>query len=112
VSGLRYLELASPTARISPECSASRRVLAVLLSFIGRDAQAPDGMTQSKSDRRNIVGGDGNEWLVREFENVCLEATSKSLVFERAEVVRRVRDYPGNWASLSDDQLYRLSLRT
>jgi hypothetical protein len=39
-------------------------------------------------------------------------STSKSLVFERPEVVRRVRDYPRDWASLNDDQLYLLSFRT
>ena len=64
------------------------------------------------SDRRSIVGGDGCEWLVRELETRSADSTSKSLVFERPEVVRRVRDYPGNWASLSDDQLYSLSFRT
>lgn len=69
-------------------------------------------MVQPKSSKRNIVGGDGFEWLVREFENVSIGMTSRSLVFERPEVVRRVRDYPGDWATLSDDQLYRLSLRT
>ena len=69
-------------------------------------------MAQPKSGKRSIVGDDGFEWLVREFEKVSVGAASKSLVFERPEVVRRVRDYPGDWASLSDDQLYRLSLRT
>jgi hypothetical protein len=69
-------------------------------------------MAQPKSSKRSIVGGDGFEWVVREFENVSVGAGAKSLVFERPEVVRRVRDYPGDWASLSDDQLYRLSLRT
>ena len=69
-------------------------------------------MAQPKSSKRSIVGGDGFEWLVREFETASVGAASKSLVFERPEVVRRVRDYPGDWASLSDDQLYRLSLRT
>jgi hypothetical protein len=69
-------------------------------------------MGQLQTGKRSIVGGDGNEWVVREFENAGVEAPSKSLVFERADVVRRVRDYPRDWASLSDDQLYRLSLRT
>jgi hypothetical protein len=69
-------------------------------------------MTELKSGRRNIVGGDGCEWLVRELEAPDAGSTSKSLVFERPEIVRRVRDYPRNWASLSDDQLYRLSFRT
>ena len=63
-------------------------------------------------DQRSIVGGDGYEWLVREFENVGIDSGSASLVFERPEVVRRVRKYPRDWASLSDDQLYTLSLRT
>ena len=63
------------------------------------------------SDRRSILGGDGCEWLVRELETRDAGATSRSLVFERPEVVRRVREYPRDWASLSDDQLYRLSLR-
>jgi hypothetical protein len=63
-------------------------------------------------ERRSIVGGDGCEWVVREFVTRGDGASSKSLVFERPEVVRRVRDYPRDWASLSDDQLYTLSLRT
>lgn len=68
-------------------------------------------MTQPNTDRRSIVGGDGCEWLVRELTAKDAGSNSKSLVFERPEVVRRVRDYPRNWASLSDDQLYRVSLR-
>jgi hypothetical protein len=67
---------------------------------------------QRKSDRRSIVGADGCEWLVRELETKGVATTSRSLVFERPEVVRRVRDYPPNWASLTDDQLYRVSHRT
>ncbi len=63
-------------------------------------------------ERRSIVGGDGCEWVVRELETRDAGSPSKSLVFERPEVVRRVRQYPLDWASLSDDQLYRLSLRT
>jgi len=63
-------------------------------------------------DKRSILGSDGWEWLVREFVSRDVGAISRSLVFERPEVVRRVRDYPRDWASLSDEQLYRLSLRT
>jgi hypothetical protein len=69
-------------------------------------------MPQTQSDRRSILGCDGSEWLVREFETGNAGSASRSLVFERPEVVRRVRDYPRNWASLTDEQLYRLSLRT
>ena len=69
-------------------------------------------MTQANADRRSIVGGDGYEWLVREFEIPDIGSISRSLVFERPEVVRRVRASPHNWASLSDDQLYSLSLGT
>ena len=63
-------------------------------------------------ENRSIVGGDGCEWIVRELITRDAGATSRSLVFERPEVVRRVRDYPRDWASLSDDQLYMLSFRT
>lgn len=63
-------------------------------------------------DKRSILGSDGWEWLVREFESRDIGALSRSLVFERPEVVRRVRDYPRDWAKLSDEQLYRLSLGT
>ena len=70
-------------------------------------------MTASvSSERRSIVGGDGCEWIVREMVTRDAGSTSKSLVFERPEVVRRVRDYPRDWASLNDDQLYLLSFRT
>ena len=69
-------------------------------------------MTQANADRRNIVGRDGYEWIVRELEIADIGSRSRSLVFERPEVVRRVRACPHNWASLSDDQLYSLSLGT
>jgi len=69
-------------------------------------------MMHAKSDQRSILDVNGCEWIVRELEIREAGSPSRSLVFERPEVVRRVRDYPRNWASLSDDQLYRLSLRT
>ena len=69
-------------------------------------------MTELNTDRRSIVGHDGREWLVRELAVAGAGSASKSLVVERPEVVRRVRDYPQDWASLSDDQLYLVSLRT
>ncbi len=69
-------------------------------------------MKNAKSDWRSILDGNGCEWIVRELETVDVGSPSRSLVFERPEVVRRVRDYPRNWATLNDDQLYRVSLRT
>jgi hypothetical protein len=69
-------------------------------------------MKHANPDRRSILDVNGCEWIVRELEARGAGAQSRSLVFERPEVVRRVRDYPRNWATLSDDQLYRLSLRT
>ena len=56
--------------------------------FIRRGEQGLNRrMAQLISGKRTIVGGDGFEWLVREFESVGAGALSKSLVFERPEVV-------------------------
>jgi hypothetical protein len=99
------------TDGISRECCASPRATPRGVSFADYRKRST-GMAHKKPDKRSIVGGDGYEWLVREFENLAVGSISRSLVFERPEVVRRVRDYPRDWADLSDDQLYRLSLRT
>jgi hypothetical protein len=101
----------SQTGRISRGCPASLRVISCRDCFIGCDAPTINASTRVNPDRRNIVGGDGREWTVRELESREAGSASKSLVFERPEVVRRVRDYPRDWATLSDDQLYRLSFR-
>lgn len=53
---------------------------------------------------------DGCLWLVYELPAMPFDRrSSPSLVFETDHVVRRVRDYPSDWRSLSDDELFVLS---
>jgi len=49
-------------------------------------------------------------WFVYELPPSPLDRrSSSSLVFESEGTVRRVRDYPGDWRSLSDEELFKLS---
>ena len=58
--------------------------------------------------RRLIV--DGELWLVYELPPLQFDRRhTPSLVFESDGAVRRVRDFPPNWRSLSDDDLLALS---
>jgi hypothetical protein len=56
---------------------------------------------------------DGTPWLVYELPATPFDRrNSPSLVFETENTVRRVRDYPADWRSLSDDDLFALSWTT
>jgi len=58
-----------------------------------------------------IIHGGGHQWVVREVtwpgsgdaERVCL-------VFENEAIVRRVRSFPADWRTYSDESLYSLCL--
>jgi hypothetical protein len=53
---------------------------------------------------------DGEEWLVYELPPTAFDRrTSPSLVFESDVAVRRIRQYPPGWRSLSDNELFALS---
>ena len=72
-----------------------------------REAAPP----QSKPHRM-IRDNLGRVWTVREIEGGGYDRrTSRSLVFERDEVIRRVRTYPDEWRTMSDADLYALTLR-
>ena len=63
---------------------------------------------QRHSARRIRI--DGVEWLVYELAERELDRRSApSLVFETEDTVRRVRDYPADWRSLSDGELAEVS---
>jgi len=63
---------------------------------------------QRASARRLII--DGVQWLVYELPARDLDRrSSPSLVFESEDTVRRVRDFPANWGSLSDGELEKVS---
>ena len=53
---------------------------------------------------------DHTEWLVYELSEREMDRRSgASLVFESENTVRRVRDYPADWRSFTDEQLAALS---
>jgi leucyl aminopeptidase (aminopeptidase T) len=54
----------------------------------------------------------GVKWVVQEFPAPNYDRRGDpSLMFASDEVMRRVRTYPDNWAELSDEELYALSMR-
>ena len=58
--------------------------------------------------RRLAVNGE--PWLVYELRGPSFDRRSApSLVFEGEDAVRRVRDFPADWRTLSDDELFALS---
>lgn len=59
--------------------------------------------------QRVLTDEEGHLWRVRE---VSFADTTPSLIFESETGFRRVRQYPGNWHSLADIELYELSWRT
>jgi hypothetical protein len=60
------------------------------------------------SARRLLI--DGVEWLAYELPPQELDRRcGASLVFESASMMRRVRGYPSNWRSLSDEELAAIS---
>lgn len=59
---------------------------------------------------RSIRDQEGRVWLVRELPLPTFERQpGLCLVFERPEVVRRVRVFPEHWLELTDGELYLLS---
>jgi hypothetical protein len=63
------------------------------------------------SDHRRIITDDqGREWSVREIADTHYDRRdSRSLVFERPDIVRRLRRFPRDWRGLTDEALYKLS---
>lgn len=65
-------------------------------------------LEQRASARRLRI--DGAEWLVYELvERDARERADASLVFESESTMRRVRQYPSIWRTLSDEELFALS---
>jgi hypothetical protein len=60
--------------------------------------------------RTRILSRDGVHWAVREEPWPTVDRrASRCLIFDGVNVVRRVRNYPPNWFTLSDDALYSLT---
>jgi hypothetical protein len=57
------------------------------------------------------MGGDQRRWHVSEVGPPPYDRRgSSTLVFYTDETMRRVRQFPANWHTLSDDELYALSM--
>ena len=61
---------------------------------------------------RTYTDGDGQRWEVSEQPFSQYDRrTGYSLIFASELAVRRVRDYPADWTSLSNEALHTLSWR-
>jgi hypothetical protein len=76
----------------------------------GRSATAQD--ENSQEHVREFVDADGAHWRVREMPfSEYDRRRGLSLIFWSDGAVRRVRDYPADWHTLSDEDLAKLSWR-
>ena len=58
------------------------------------------------------ISADGLRWIVQEVPAPAFDRRGGNhLLFDGESVMRRVREFPANWAELSDDELYALSRR-
>jgi len=65
--------------------------------------------THDGSSPLRIIYVAEDEWHVYEQPSSYDRRNSPDLVFESASVIRRVRNYPDNWADLSDEELLAIS---
>jgi hypothetical protein len=74
------------------------------------DSSSTRRSDQSELHTRRILA-DGEVWIVREVPAPVFDRRGGThLIFEGAEVMRRVRNFPADWLTLADDDLYALSL--
>jgi hypothetical protein len=72
------------------------------------DSDPPDPATHEGSPIR-VIQAEATEWRVYEQVSVYDRRRRPDLVFESEGVIRRVRNYPPNWAELTDDELLTVS---
>lgn len=74
------------------------------------DETSRDAATKPGTKVRHFLDAESQVWTVREVKHEGYDRRStNSLLFERHDVVRRVRNFPANWATLSDAELVALS---
>ncbi|MEO6526683.1 MAG: hypothetical protein ABIP93_08685 [Gemmatimonadaceae bacterium] len=72
--------------------------------------QAATAPVPRDAQSRTFVDADGLRWLVSEQKfSECDRRSGYSLIFASDLAVRRVRNYPADWATLSDLALAALS---
>lgn len=61
---------------------------------------------------RVIVDDDGRIWTVEQLRAAATDPVQDpSLLFTTDNLMRRIRRFPDNWHSLTDSELYALSLK-
>jgi hypothetical protein len=65
------------------------------------------GIRSAGSPRRIVIDGTGRKWLVYEAV-LAYDRRFASLIFESDDIVRRLREYPADWASMSVADLVQL----
>ncbi len=75
-------------------------------------AQPSEVLAQAQRTARRMLV-EGASWLVYELPALPFDRRSTpSLVFENENSVRRVRNYPLDWRSLGDEELFALSWKS
>lgn len=69
------------------------------------------GRTDDAVPARVVRDEEGQEWVVREFIRARAGREDRSLLFDCGVAIRRVRDFPLDWQTLSDEALLRVSQR-
>jgi hypothetical protein len=58
------------------------------------------------------ISADGLRWVVQEVAAPSFDRRGGThLLFDGETIMRRVREFPANWAELSDEELYELCRR-
>ena len=74
--------------------------------------KSPERPVRSDEPRRTFTDEEGIYWDVREVKNPEYDRRGgTSLLFDSVHAFRRVRDFPANWATLSEAELAELSRR-
>jgi hypothetical protein len=75
--------------------------------------KSPERPVVAGERRRTFTDHDGIFWEVREVKNPDYDRRGgSSLIFESLGAVRRVRNYPEDWPTITDAQLDELSQLT
>jgi hypothetical protein len=79
----------------------------------GRVTEQPNEIQQLGGEGKiRHVSADGVRWVIREVPAPAFDRRGgMHLVFDGESVMRRVRHYPADWHTLSDEALYELSKR-
>ena len=75
----------------------------------GADRAAKRRIDEGSFTSMRRIRVDGVSWIVYLRDDSYDRRARPHLVFETDGVVRRVRDYPENWAELSDAALFEVS---